>query len=392
MIAPFALEPKGTVSARMVPLGKSLIASGHTVAIVVPPWDYPSHSGKRFTNDGVPVINVGLPPKIPVLWYLLLTLSLLKTAVSLNPQVAYCFKPKGFSGMLAILLSALKYLKLTSIKVVVDSDDWEGDGGWNDVLPYPWWQKKVFGFQEGWLLKHAESLTLASRKLVDIACEMRGTGDNIFYVPNGAETTTPKSEDGPGQRVKALHRIANEPVVLLYTRFVEFTPERVVDIMRQVESQGGSFVLLVVGEGAGREGEQLERLWQDSNLKSRLIRSGWVPAEETVDYISAADLAIYPMDDNIINQTKCPAKLVEIMSAGVPVIADAVGQAKEYIRHNVSGLLIEPGDDNGFGRLVKALLEAPEERVRLGQGGLEEIENRFLWSNLAKTAEEALTV
>src|SRR5438552_3677625 len=96
IIAPFALEPKGTVSARMVPLSKSLMSLGHTVTIVVPPWDYPTHSGKRFTRDDVPVINVELSPKIPFLWYMLLTVSLLRTTISLKPQVVYCFKPKGF--------------------------------------------------------------------------------------------------------------------------------------------------------------------------------------------------------------------------------------------------------------------------------------------------------
>ncbi len=392
LVAPFALEPKGTVSARMVPLAKSLISLGHTVNIVVPPWDFPSHSGRSFTKDGVPIINVSLPPSIPFLWYNLLTLSLLRRTLSLRPQVVYCFKPKGFSGMIAMLLSALKSLRLINIKVVVDSDDWEGHGGWNDILPYPWWQKKVFSFQEKWLLEHAESITLASKKLIEIARSIRGKQDSLYYLPNGVEATSPKQEVEASSRVRAMHRIGEMPLVLLYTRYVEFQPERVVHIMQEAESQGVCYTLLVVGEGVGHEGEDLEKLWQDKSMKSRLIRAGWIPAEEIKDYISAADLAIYPMDDNIINQTKCPVKLVELMSAGVPVVADAVGQINEYITHNKSGLIVEPGDEVTFGRMVAYLLESPSERDRLGRGAMKEIEKRFLWKNLAETVEEALKV
>jgi len=33
-------------------------------------------------------------------------------------------------------------------------------------------------------------------------------------------------------------------------------------------------------------------------------------------------------------------KLIDLLSAGVPVVADAVGQNSEYIRHNETGLLV----------------------------------------------------
>ncbi len=390
LIAPFALEPKGTVSARMVPLAKSLISLGHTATIVVPPWDYPDHAGKTFSKNTVPIVNVKLPPSIPLLWYLLLTLDLIKTALSLKPQTVYCFKPKGFSGMAAILLSVLKFLKLTNVKIAVDSDDWEGQDGWNDVLPYPWWQKKVFSCQEEWLLRNAEVITLASKKLIEMAYSVRNAKDSVFYLPNGIEATGLTQEVRERSRVRAIYGINETPIVLLYTRYVEFQPERVVGIMRQAESLGACYVLLVVGEGPADEGEQLGRLWQENGLRSRLVRAGWVQVEEIKDYIFAADVAIYPMDDNMINQTKCPVKLVELLGAGVPVVAEAVGQVKEYITHNRSGILIEPGDEVWFGQMVARLLRSPEERDRLGRGAIKEIEDRFLWSSLAVTAEEAL--
>ncbi|MDQ3928650.1 MAG: hypothetical protein M3328_05830, partial [Chloroflexota bacterium] len=36
------MQPKGTVSARMMPLARALAEKGHRVRVVVPPWDDPS--------------------------------------------------------------------------------------------------------------------------------------------------------------------------------------------------------------------------------------------------------------------------------------------------------------------------------------------------------------
>src|SRR5690349_1457394 len=42
MLAPFGLQPKATVSARMVPLAQALARRGHMVRVIIPPWDDPS--------------------------------------------------------------------------------------------------------------------------------------------------------------------------------------------------------------------------------------------------------------------------------------------------------------------------------------------------------------
>ena len=47
LIAPFGLRPKGTASARALPLGQALAARGHHVRLIVPPWDDPSRAAGR---------------------------------------------------------------------------------------------------------------------------------------------------------------------------------------------------------------------------------------------------------------------------------------------------------------------------------------------------------
>ncbi|MBC8075574.1 MAG: glycosyltransferase family 1 protein, partial [Chloroflexales bacterium] len=47
MVAPFGIRPKGTLSARMLPLAKALVRRGHTVSIAAPPVQNPADAGTR---------------------------------------------------------------------------------------------------------------------------------------------------------------------------------------------------------------------------------------------------------------------------------------------------------------------------------------------------------
>ena len=58
MLAPFALKPKGTVRARMIPIAQELQERGHTVEIIIPPWDNLEYSGRTMSYEGVPVTHV----------------------------------------------------------------------------------------------------------------------------------------------------------------------------------------------------------------------------------------------------------------------------------------------------------------------------------------------
>ncbi|MCK4450330.1 MAG: glycosyltransferase, partial [Anaerolineae bacterium] len=222
MIGLFGLRPKGTMSVRALPLATALVARGHRVDIIMPPWSYPQDSGREWEEGGVSIRNVTLPPRFPFLWHLMITWRLARQALALRPDVVHCFKPKGYAGLAALAFWFLKRLGLTKARLVVDSDDWEGKGGWNEIEPYTWLQRRFFAWQERWGLTHCDALTVASRALETIVWSLGVEPGRVFYVPNGvvsgSEFRVPSSES----RIPTGH-----PVVLLYTRFFEFQVERV---------------------------------------------------------------------------------------------------------------------------------------------------------------------
>ena len=62
-LAPFAAGgPKGTTRWRVLPLARALAAQGHTVRVLIPPYDCPRQSGLSWLDQGVQVDNLDLPP------------------------------------------------------------------------------------------------------------------------------------------------------------------------------------------------------------------------------------------------------------------------------------------------------------------------------------------
>ena len=400
MVGPFGLRPRGTMSVRALPMAKALAARGHTVTMLLPPWQNPEDAGRCWEEDGVAVENISLPLRIPGLFHFLTALRLARRALALRPDVVHLFKPKAYSGLTHYLLARIPRQRCP--RLVVDTDDWEGPGGWNEIGGYTPAQRRFFAWQERWGLTHASAVTVASRTLESLVWAMGVPREQVFYIPNGVSPSSFSILHPPSS---ILHSPSS---ILLYTRFFEFPVSRVIELLHRVRERVPGARLLVVGKGLFGEEEELFNLAVQSGLTvthhvsrltfdvSRLtfdvIYCGWVPSDTLPTYFAQADLAIYPFDDTLVNRTKCAVKLRDLLAAGVPVVAEAVGQNREMIRHGETGWLVPPGDVPSFAEAVVRLLEDARLRERLGRAAARDVRERFAWDRLVETVERAYGV
>ncbi len=388
-IGPFGLQPKGTMSVRALPLARALVQRGHAVTILIPPWDDPARAGRVWADAGVQVVNVPLPAPIPLFFHIWLTRTLVAQAVALRPDVIHFFKPKAFAGLAHVALWALRQLAgdRLPVRLVLDADDWEQ--AWNAVLPYQPWQKKFFAWQEQWGLRHADAVTVASRQLSTLAEQVRGQ-PSIFYAPNGGQPALQAPATAAQiEAARQTWQLGPGPVVLLYSRLAEFGLERIVSLVRRVAQHVPAARWLVVGQGLHGEHTRLADLLRQAGQSDRVIFTGWLPAENLPAMFAVAGVAAFPYDNTLLNRTKCSVKLIDLLGAGVPVVADAVGQNCEYIESGVSGVLVQPEDDAAFGVAIIALLQSPEQRRQLGQAAALQIKTNFDWLHLAAEVERA---
>jgi glycosyltransferase involved in cell wall biosynthesis len=389
MVGPFGLRPHGTMSRRALPLGKALAARGHEIELVLPPWSCPEDSGRRWREGSVSIFNISLPRSIPLLGHAVMVWRLLRRVLEVRPEVLHCFKPKAYAGLTAAVVWWLTRLHLADVRVVVDTDDWEGPGGWSDAVGYSWWQKRFFAWQERWGMTHCHALTVASRALERLAGEMAVETNAVYYVPNGAIAHDATPDAAGRARLRAQWELGDDPVLLLYTRFFDFDPQRVIGVFRRVFSEEPSVHLLVVGEGLRGEERRFLSLAEDAGISPSIRWAGWVDSGGLDDYFAAADLAIFPLEDSLLNQARCPAKLVDLLGAGLAVVADEVGQVGEYVEHLSTGYLVSPGDPDAFARGVVRLLRDDDLRGRLGREARRRVSEQFGWAELAAVVERA---
>lgn len=384
-VGPFALQPKRTMAVRALPLAKALAARGHQVLMLLPPWDSPQDAGREWEEGGVRVCNLPLPARIPLWQHVVLIVRLLRTALSYQPDAIHCFKPKAYAGLTAWALWQFKRLGWVKAQLVVDSDDWEGTGGWNELEPYPWWQKRFFAWQERWGLTHQDALTVASRALETIAWSLGVPPRQVHYLPNGGSSPSPSADEV--QSLCQQYGLGPAPVALLYTRFFEYRVERALAIMQGVLNEVPETRWLVVGKGLFGEEEQLLATTRALGIAERIVYAGWVPPERLPAHLTLAQVAIYPFDDTLINRCKCAVKLIDLLAAGVPVVADRVGQNSEYIEHGISGLLVAPGDTEAFVAAVVRLLRDRDLAESVGAAAQQRIRTEFSWQKLASQVE-----
>jgi glycosyltransferase involved in cell wall biosynthesis len=370
------------MAVRALPLGKALAKRGHAVAMFLPPWSFPDDSGRAWEEGGVRIENIPITPRT------MIAPRLAQRALGWKPDVIHTFKPKSYSGLTAWILWQVRRAGRMSARLVVDEDDWEGAGGWNDIEPYSGMQKVLFARQERWGLSHSNAVTVASRALETIVWSHGRSPREVFYLPYGM-TNFAKADRDAAMKIREENGLVDASVILLYTRFFEFRIDRLLKILARIIQLVPKARLLIVGKGLFGEDEQLAALAHDQGIDSFIVNAGWVEENALPGYFASADIAIYPFDDNLVNRCKCVIKLGDLLTAGVPVVAEAVGQNKEYISHYDTGVLVPPGGVEEFACAASKLLLDVELRDRLGANAASAMARDHNWERLVKVAEQA---
>ena len=380
-LAPFGIRPKGTVIARMLPLAAQLQALGHEVVIVAPPYTNPEDSGKVETVRGVTLRNVVLGPKHKALAAPFLAWRLFRAALAEQPDLVHLFKPKGYGGLSAMLLLSCGWLGVRMPPLFLDTDDWEGKGGMNELVGYSGAERTLYAFQEQWLPPRVRGVTVASRMLEDIVLGMGVARDQVLYLPNCVEDLPRGNGRGVRQR---LGIAPDAPVLLLYTRFFEFSQEKLHQVFAEVHRRVPDVRFLVVGKGRNDEEERLVIASLELGFQDALVLAGWVEPAELPNYLAAGDVAIYPFADTLVNRAKCPAKLTELLRAGVPVVADRIGQIPEYVAPEIHGLLCAPDSRDEMADKCVELLTSEPLRRQASVSGRAFILESYAWRGYAE--------
>lgn len=376
MVGPFGLHPNKTMRSRAFSLARELVARDHAVRLIMPPWQTPQEADKSWSEDGVEMRYTPLRGGT-----LGIARRLIGETLAWQPDVVHCFKPKAYSGIAGWYFWQFQRNRIC---LIMDTDDWEGWGGWNELGAYSPLQKRIISWQERWGMQHNHALTVASRALETIALSMGVPPERVIYAPNGPGVSEQLSVNSDQSQVSNLQ----SPILLVYSRLFEFDTGRLVRILRGVKTAVPNLTISLVGAGLFEDdAAHFRQQVADAGLTDAVNDAGWVEPEALPGLLQAADVGVYLMEDTLLNRTKCPVKLADMLALGVPVVAEAVGQVTEYVAHGRSGLLRPSGDVEGLTADLIHLLQNRTERERLAAGARARMVAQFSWAGLAETVE-----
>jgi len=140
---------------------------------------------------------------------------------------------------------------------------------------------------------------------------------------------------------------------------------------------------IIVGRGGDKA--RLEHLIKANHLEGKVIIYEKVANYELPAFYDLADVFIMPCRE--LKDGDVEGFGIVFLEAGnykKPVIAGQSGGAIEAVEQNVTGLIVDPQNENEIAQAIIFLLQKPEKRKTLGLAGFNRAQTKFNWEEQAK--------
>lgn len=126
--------------------------------------------------------------------------------------------------------------------------------------------------------------------------------------------------------------------------------------------------------GDGPEMENLKKLAESSELSERIVFTGWVPSEKSLnDTISAADLGLVMRTGQETDHFHMTDTLTHEMACAKPILAVNLKGIAEIIEEGKNGLLFDPDNPAEFTEKLTYLYNNPSQWESMGNNALDTI-------------------
>ena len=137
------------------------------------------------------------------------------------------------------------------------------------------------------------------------------------------------------------------------------------EVIAELKSQGIDVHLEIGGDG---EVAYLKRTLQKLGLAQQVQYLGWIGTNEKESLFRRVDAYVLPS-----YAEGMPMSVLEAMAHGLPVVSTNVGGIPDLIDHDITGLLISPGDKVALHSAIKRLVLDPKLIIRLGEKAYERV-------------------
>ncbi|WP_256788686.1 glycosyltransferase family 4 protein [Frankia sp. AvcI1] len=204
----------------------------------------------------------------------------------------------------------------------------------------------------------------------EIITDMELPSEVMHTVPLGVDadvfTPAPTSTNAPAPTVAGRIVVVTSADVPLKGLGV------LLEALAKLRSERGAHLVCI---GKVREGGQAQRRVTELGLGDAVTFRSNVPEQELIELLRSAEVAVVP---SLYEGFSLPA--VEEMACGLPLVATTAGALPEVAgADGEAALLVPPGDPDALAGAIRALLDDPARRARMGAAGRRRVEERFSW-------------
>lgn len=217
-------------------------------------------------------------------------------------------------------------------------------------------------------LRWADAVTVNSSATRAAVMELVPQLEEVHTIPMGASELR-GADPARVSELRRRYRLQDGPLLVYVGRIVE--EKGVEDLIRAVSAVSSELpdtTGLIVGEGQDRAA--LQQLAVELGLQDRIFFTGWVGAEEVMDYLAAGDIFVGPSRTSSGGWVEAQGlTFVESMLARTPVIATRTGGIVDCVQHEKTGLLVEERAPDMLAAAIARLAANPRLAEELVEAG-----------------------
>lgn len=230
----------------------------------------------------------------------------------------------------------------------------------NDVL-------SSYGKEYPKLFEFASAVVGVSVDMIEQLSSLGCSKEKLHHIPCGvnAELFYPSKD------------IVETPTFIWCGRFVpKKHPLGVVEAFSQVVQRRQEARLSMIGDGELRS--EVEERIKELNLEEHIQLEGVLSQKEVANRLQQSYGFIQHSVRTSENDSEgTPVGILEALSSGLPVVATNHAGIPDVIKHEKSGLLVEPGDLNALARQIIRLIDEPDFAHELGVNGRKTVEEQY---------------
>ncbi|GEK52996.1 glycosyltransferase [Vreelandella venusta] len=235
----------------------------------------------------------------------------------------------------------------------------------------------------------ADLVITLTEELADELASWGVARDRITVVPNAvnAERFQPMAPDA--EVAKELKLKPGVPVIGYAGSAVAYEGlELLMEALAKLKAQGQEFVFVLVGDG--KVIDTVKAKAKQLGIEKACRFTGRVAFEQVPRYLSCMDIMPVPRLSSAVTEMVSPLKPLEAMAMGKTVVLSDVSPHKTMAGKNERAQLFQKDSADDLCLVLKALIDSPAERQRLGKAAKEWIDQERTWKHVTRRYADSL--